>query len=171
MQSFKQLSPAARALTIVCTLLVLIIVFWGGMAVGRRQAEFGYRWDKHYFEVFDSSASPFAGRMMMFSRNMPVDSSTLPNGATGKVVAINLPTIAVIDPSNTEKVVVIQPDTSIRMIHSIASSTDLRVGDLITAIGSPDGQGRILATFIRIMPMMSTSSTPVLLQRTQQQQR
>jgi hypothetical protein len=160
MQSFKHLSPAARALTVVCTLLVLIVVFWAGTAVGRKQAEFGYRWDKHYFEVFDTKMSPFAGRMMAGRNMMFVDSSTLPNGATGKVVAINLPTIAVLDPSNTEKVIVIAPDTAIRRIHSTASSTDLRIGDAITAIGSPDAQGRILATFIRIMPM-STSSAAV----------
>jgi hypothetical protein len=159
MQFFKHLSVAARTLAVVTTLLVLIIVFWAGTTVGRKQAEFGYRWDKHYVEVFDSKASPFAMRTRASGRPGMNDRASLPNGAAGKIIAVNLPTIAVLDPNNTEKVILITADTSIRRAHSEGTSTDLHVGDIVTAIGSPDAEGRILATFIRIMPLMSTTTT------------
>ncbi|HEX7724545.1 MAG TPA: hypothetical protein VF438_02295 [Candidatus Paceibacterota bacterium] len=161
MQFFKHLSAPARALAVISTLLVLILVFWAGMAVGHKQAEFGYRSDKNYVDVFYSKNSPFAGRPGSQNRIGMMERDSLPNGAAGKIVAINLPTVAIIDPSSNEKVIMISAETIMRKGRADATSTDLRIGDIVTAIGSPDAQGRVLATFIRIMPLMSTTTAPV----------
>lgn len=164
MQYFKNLSVAARTLAVVCALLVIILIFWAGTAVGYKQAEFSYRWDRHYAEVFGGPGSPFAsgGPRGMMGGNItnmmyvgtPQGDASSSNGVAGTIVAVNLPSIAVKDPSRAERVILISTNTTIRRMHAVASSTELRVGDVITAIGTPDAEGRILASFVRIMPIL-----------------
>lgn len=153
MQSFKSLSAAARTLVVVCILLVLILVFWAGSAVGYRQADFAFRWDRHYGDMFMGPGSPFGMRPMrgeIFQAN----------GASGTIVAVNLPFIAVQSPNQTEKVLVVGTSTIIRIAHAVGSTTDMRVGAIVTAVGTPDAQGRIIVSFMRVMPFMSASTTP-----------
>lgn len=158
MPSFKSLSAAARTLVIVCILLVLILIFWAGMIVGRKQADFSYRWDKHYVEVFGAKDSPFGMRSMM-------NGGMLTNGAAGKILAINLPSIAIQDPNHIEKAVIVNASTTVRYMHSTGSITNLAVGDFVIAVGTPDAQGRIVASYINIMPPMPfTAPTSTRLQ-------
>ena len=154
MQSFKSLPLATRTLAVVCTLLVLILVFWAGMAVGYREADFSNRWDRHYVEVFGGKSSPF------FNMRVPaVGTSVLSNGAAGRVIAVNLPSFAIQDPNHTEKVILLNSSTTIRYLRDLGTTTNLGVGNFVVVLGSPDAQGRIVASYVRIMPPTDATST------------
>jgi len=144
MQQFKS-SLLSRILVITGAILVVVLVFWAGLALGYKKAEFAYRWDTHYMDTFGGRGSPFVFKA-------DGDDALPPNGAAGKVIAVNLPSVAVKGPDQAEKVILIASTTMIRNLHSIGSTTDIRVGDALIAVGSPDANGRIIATFVRIMP-------------------
>jgi hypothetical protein len=154
MKDFLQSSSFSRMISVLGILLAALVIFWAGTAVGYRQAEFSYRWSNHYTDVF-GGGSPFAFRP-------DADDLAAANGAAGKVVAVNLPQVTVKNPDQAEKVILISPATVIRRLHAVATTTDIRPGDVLIAIGSPDAEGRIVATFVRLMPPPPTdaSGTP-----------
>jgi len=142
----------SRLIAALGILLVALIVFWAGTAVGYRQAEFSYRWGSHYQDAFAGPGGPFAFRA-------DPDALDAAHGASGTVIGINPPVIAVKRGSEAEKVVVIGPATAIRRLRSQATTTDIHVGDMVIAIGEPDQDGRIVATLIRILPPPPDAST------------
>ncbi len=83
-----------------------------------------------------------------------MDMQNFPNahGTVGKIIKIELPTIIVQDKDETEKVVLIKDDTSIRSGKTDITKNDLKVDDFIVVIGSPNTQGQIEAKLVRIMP-------------------
>ncbi len=154
-----QSAKFTRLIAVLGILVIALAIFWAGMAVGYRQAQFSSRWGDHYRETFGGPSSPF---MMPFSVSDNDDIRTA-NGAAGQVIGINLPRIAVKGPDEAEKIVVLGSDTVIRRFRDPATTTDIALGDMMIAIGSPDEQGRIVATFVRIVPPptgFSASNTP-----------
>lgn len=146
-----------KLIVVLAGLAAALGIFWLGTIVGFRQAEFSSRWAGHYSEVFSGMRSPFSfgsGGMMQGS-----DVLVTGNGAIGTVTAVSLPTLVVKNPNEAEKVVTIGAQTVIRKFRSAATSTDIHQGDFITVIGTPDDQGRIKATFIRIMPPPPSGTT------------
>jgi len=139
----------SRVTVVVATFLIVLIIFWAGTIVGHTQAQYSYRWSNHYADNFGGPRSPFA---MMRPDADHMDNA---NGAAGIVVAVNLPTIAVKGPNEVEKVIVIDPKTVIRRFRDLATSTDIRVGDMLVAIGSSNEQGQIAASFVRLMATSS----------------
>ena len=145
MKDFFQSSLLSRMIVVLGILLVALLIFWAGTAVGERRSEFAGRWDDNYTGTFGGPGSPFAPGMNR-------DNTVAANGAFGTVVGVNSQLIAVKGPNEAEKIVVIGPDTVIRQFHSLATTSDIKVGQTMIAIGDPDSQGRISATFIRIVP-------------------
>ena len=65
--------------------------------------------------------------------------------------------LAPLSPENTEKVVRIESDTVIRKLRDTIQLSDLQVGDMIVAIGSPGDNGEIDAKLIRDLPPPATA--------------
>jgi hypothetical protein len=56
-----------------------------------------------------------------------------------------------------ERIVMVGTSTKVRADGSSATSTPFqtfRTGDYIIAVGAPDADGHVIATFVRVMPMM-----------------
>jgi hypothetical protein len=89
--------------------------------------------------------------MRSFGRDSMMNGFMMSNGAMGKIVSINLPTFVVLDRDNIEKVILIDNNTSIRESKTIATTTDLKVDDLVVIFGLPNTNAQIEAKLIRIM--------------------
>jgi len=120
---------AFRILAGVGIVLVSLLIFSAGITIGFHKASFGRAWGDNY------------------ERNFPNA-----NGAVGKIIKIQLPTIIVQDKDNTEKVILIKDDTKIQKMMSVIKASDLVVDNFVVIIGSPNNQGQIEAKLIRIMP-------------------
>jgi len=88
------------------------------------------------------------------------DDFTNPHGTFGKIIKIDLPTIAVQASDGTEKSIVIDDNTTIRRFQETLTSKDLKVDDPIVVIGEPNDQGQIEAKLIRLMPAASSMMAP-----------
>jgi len=140
---------AFRILVGVGIVVVSLLIFSAGITVGFHKASFGRAWGDNYERNFGMRPN-----RSMFDR----DNFPNANGAVGKIIKIQLPTIIVQDKDNTEKVILIKDDTKIQKMMSVVKPSDLTVDDYVVVIGSPNNQGQIEAKLIRIMP----AGVPVL---------
>jgi hypothetical protein len=170
MEKIKRLPHIRKVICVLLIILGGLVIFSAGMAVGFRKGEFSRRFDEHYMEAMGGPRSPFSVFPEMHSQ------APTPHGVVGQIITVNpiqttastsgsqntvLATQIVIrdmrDPRNMEQTVIVGPQTIFRKLHSQASSTDIQIGSWVTAIGTPDENGKIIATFIRIIP--SATST------------
>ncbi|GEM_PF-1073057 len=153
-----------KFLKVLSVVLVAIFIFSLGMAVGFFKGQFSERWDKHYMEVLGGPRSPLS----VFSDRD--DRAPTPHGTAGQIISSNNGQILVKGPGDIENVVIINPNTVIHQSHQQGTTTDIKTGSWVTAIGLPDESGRLVASFIRIMPpptenpqtTTSTASTTTL---------
>ncbi|MFA6459351.1 MAG: hypothetical protein WCV79_03075 [Candidatus Paceibacterota bacterium] len=75
-----------------------------------------------------------------------------PHGVIGSVNHINLPRFSVRGPHRPEVMVMIGSSTALRRLRTPVGPEDLRVGQQVVVLGSPDSEGTLSATFIRILP-------------------
>ena len=124
--------------------IIVILIFSAGVSVGFHKASFGHAWGDNYEKNFGISPPRFG-----------LDEGNFPNanGAIGKIIKIELPTIIVQDKDNTEKVILIKSDTKIEKMRTEVAVANLAIDDFVVVIGSPDDQGQIEAKFIRVMPL------------------
>lgn len=133
----------------ILSFAVVFMTFHLGMFAGYKKATFGCNWGRNYMMNFGDPRS----------RPMPPDKQfedfkNLPNahGSIGKIIKISLPNIIVLDErEKTEKVVLIDDKTKIRMAREDAEAGDLRLEDKIIVIGTPNVQGQIEAKLIRLI--------------------
>jgi len=155
MKEFFLSSAYSRLVGILGVLLVALIIFWAGTAVGYREAVFSHQWDDNYAVEFGGSHSPFLPGMD------GDDSSLNSHGAFGQIVAVRMPEFTVKGPAEAEKDIIVEDGTIIRYFHGQASTSELVPGETVVVIGEPDNQGRIQASLIRIVPPApASSSTP-----------
>jgi hypothetical protein len=124
-------------------IVVALLIFYAGITVGFHKATFGRAWGENYERNFGFGPD----RPLLGKDNFPNA-----NGAIGKIIKIELPTIIVTDKDNTEKVILLDANTQIQKMKTNIAMTDLNVNDFIVVIGSPNEQGQIEAKFIRVMP-------------------
>lgn len=150
-----------RILFTIGILVVALLIFKAGLLVGYRKAEFSYRWGDTYYRVFGehrgSRGGPFVGIM---GRGDFLDA----HGLTGKIIKISAQTLVIEGQDGVEKSVEIKNDTIIRRFREAVAPGDLKAGDLVVVIGSPNDQGQIDAELIRLVPSlpgfsMSTSTS------------
>jgi hypothetical protein len=122
-------------LKIVGGVVVLLLIFQAGVFVGYHKARFSGRLGDNYIRAFGSK------------NNLPGG-----HGAVGQVVKTATSSIIVADRDNIEKIIVITSGTDVRLGRNIASTTDLKIGDYVTVLGTPDQAGQIQARLIRILP-------------------
>jgi len=125
-------------------LLIALLIFSAGVAVGFHRESYEGAWGEHYFEnlgvVHHGGLDGVAGHF--------------PNshGAVGKIIELSLPTMIVQDTDTTEKTVLLSDDTGIAVGKERGTLADLKVDDFVVVIGAPNASGQIEAKFIRIMP-------------------
>lgn len=120
--------------------VLALLIFQAGVFVGYHKAEFSYRWGDNYSKTFG------------LIPGMMQDGFQGANGTIGKIISINLPDIMLENNDKTEKNIITDDDTSVRRFRERISASDLKVGDLVVVIGSPDDKGQIRARLIRLIP-------------------
>ena len=135
-----------KTLKILGVILAAMIIFSGGMIVGFFKGEFSEKWDRNYMGVMGGPRSPFSTFSDTDGR------APSPHGTAGQVISFNNNQLVIKGPGDTENVVTISPQTVIRELHRQGTTTEILAGSWVTAIGSPDESGRLVATFVRIMP-------------------
>lgn len=153
MESIK----TSKLIRILIILLVLAIIFWAGMAIGYRKAEFSYRFSDNYVRNF-GMRNWTPGNMMGIPNT---DDLIGGHGAAGKVISANLPTLIVSDQDGTEKNIIVTAETIVRSARSTTASTTIKADDFVVVIGTPNDNGSITAKLIRVMSptMMNVSSS------------
>src|ERR1035437_9156028 len=146
-KKFSELKILVRVLKTIGIIIVVMLIFEGGIVVGFHKASFGENWGENYSENFGFGAQEgnMTGTGMLgYSPNG--------DGAIGKILKIALPGIIVQDRDNTEKALLVNINTKVQKGRNTVLITDLQVDDYVVVIGSPDAKGVIDAKFIRIIP-------------------
>ncbi len=133
-----------KILCVIGIVLIALFIFYLGMNVGFHKATFGRAWEENYERNFGFGPD----HSISGENNFPNA-----NGAIGKIIKIELPTIIVQDKDNTEKVILTTNDTQIEDMRAKIANTDLKLNDFVVVIGEPNTQGQIEAKFIRVMPV------------------
>jgi hypothetical protein len=146
-ENIKKFFESKMLFKILCGIGIVVIallIFYAGVTVGFHKATFGRTWGENYERNFG-----FGPDHTLFDK----DNFPNANGAIGKIIKIELPTIIVTDKDNTEKVILLDTNTQIQEMKTNIATTDLKVDDFVIVIGSPNTQGQIEAKFIRVMPV------------------
>jgi len=118
-------------------IILLLVTFRVGMAIGYRRALFANSWGTNY------ERNLFGRRELMKS-----------HGTIGKIIKIDKDSIVVADPDdNIEKSVLLTKDTVIKKLADTITAADFKVNDRVAVIGSPNALGQIEAKLIRVMPV------------------
>jgi len=138
----------------IALFIIIVLTFTMGVLVGQERAQFSFRWAENYHRVFGGPPRGLLG-------NLPARSFINGHGLFGSVVSIDKSDIIVKDHDDeAEKDVVYSSQTSVVSPHGTVQVSDIKIGDIVVVIGSPDDQGRINATFIRILPPNTPSLRP-----------
>jgi len=130
----------------LAVLVIALIIFSAGIFVGYTKATFSKDMDDVYRQGFTDPGSPFAP-FMHYSDDISS------HGIVGQIVSTNLPTsIMIKGGQNAEQIVALSPETTVRIFHTLATTSDIKTGDQAIVIGTPNEQGEIEASFIRIIP-------------------
>jgi hypothetical protein len=146
MEDFLQSKGLKKTIVYLSIVLLAVFCFGLGIYVGLREADLSFEWAESYGHNF---GGPNMGPMGMtnFQRDF-----TDPNGGTGKIIQIEDGSITIQDSDNTEKKFLIDQNTSFVSQHQNMHLSNLKVGDCIVVIGSPESSGDISARFIRMLP-------------------
>lgn len=150
----------------VATIIVFLLIFRLGIAVGYRKAAFSYRWGENYHRNFGGPRGGFARDFMndrmfteshgVFGTVVSVDPSTSsPQASSGQAAIIMKGS------DDVEKIIQVTADTVITRLRERIAVTDLKTDDPIVVIGNPNDMGQIEAKLIRVMPMPMTGPTMI----------
>ncbi len=153
MKNLLQNPKIKTMLVVLGAVIVLLLVFGLGLAVGYRKAMFASRWGANYFRNFFGAAHP--GLLGMYDVDNLVQAPFAAHGAAGEVVDVASATLSVESPFGNEQSIVVLPGTVIRAFDGGASLDDIGAGEWVTVIGAPNGAGQIEARFIRVFPSSS----------------
>lgn len=133
----------------VAGLVIICFIFGLGIYVGMERADYSFRWAEEYHRNFAGPRQGFFGDFI----NMGNQFSNS-NGVFGKIITISGNTLTVKDNDgdNTEKTILVGDKSTIIMQRKNLKLTDLKVGDNVVVIGSPNSSGQIQAQLIRVMP-------------------
>ena len=140
---------------------IVLFIFEAGVLIGYKQASFSYRLDENYNRDFEG----MSGSEQILS-NLGTPNLPNANGATGSIIKISLPSIIIADKDGVEKTITVTDDTILRQFRSDIDATDLKVGDFVIVIGSPNDVGQIEARLIRVVPSPTNANQPTTSQST-----
>jgi len=150
METLKNLHKNKPVRTVIGILLFLIIIltaFQAGIFIGYQKASFSNGLGNKYYKQAFGGDKRGTGIMNSFEKDLAGG-----NGAVGKIVHINETNIVVATPDNIEKTININGNTLIRKFRDEISIKDLKVGDQIIVLGSPNDKSEIEAKLIRLLP-------------------
>jgi hypothetical protein len=124
-------------------LVLLLLVFSAGIAVGYHSGLFSSHFGQDYYHNFYGSAG------------MPTPANQ--HGTIGSVISVGSSTIATKDPGGNEQSIVIDEDTVIREMNKTITIAGIQNGDQIAVIGEPNDTGQIHARFIRVFDASSSA--------------
>jgi hypothetical protein len=128
--------------------VIVIVIFSVGMFVGGMKARFSYRWAESYHKNF---AGPQGGFFGNWRAPIPFPGDFIEgHGTFGEIIKINDSDLVVKGRNDVEKIILITKDTIIEKGKNTIKKEDLKVGDQIVIIGSPNEEGQIGAKLIRV---------------------
>lgn len=139
-------------------LLVGLVSFAGGLAVGLHKARFSYAFGENYERNFMKGPRMMNGawrdnegrRSMMFGRGQENEYRN-GHGIVGEILSISETSLLVKDYFGNENTVTFTEKTLIKNGSTSLALTDLKAGDRIAVIGQPSETGTVVARFIRVL--------------------
>lgn len=125
---------------------IIILVFGVGILVGERKAKFSYRWAEQYHKMFAGPRVGFFSNWRSFPRGGYIEA----HGSFGEIIKIKENEFVIKGKENIEKVILITEKTIIKKAREVIKKEDLRVGNWVVIIGSPNEDGKIEAKMIRV---------------------
>ena len=136
--------------------IIILLIFSIGMQVGGAKARFSYKWADNYHKNF---AGPRTGFLSNW-RSFPHGDFIGGHGAFGEIIELSATstdfgfgqTLSFVlrGRSDVEKIIVINENTIVKKGRATIMGDELKVGDNVTIIGSPNKEGQIEAKLIRI---------------------
>lgn len=149
---FLQSKTLKITIWLIGAIIVILIVFQTGLAVGFKKARFSYRWEENYHRNF---AGPRNGFFEDFGGKEFIET----NGVFGSIIKSSSSTLVIKGRNDTEKIILLKTDTIIKRFQETIKPDDLKVDESIVVIGSPNDAGQIEAKLIRIMPPAPSASS------------
>jgi hypothetical protein len=143
----------SKTILIAGIVILVIVIFITGEVVGFKRSQFSYGFGQNYERIFGE-------REEMMGGMGPFGHMPLPNihGALGKIVKVDLPSVVIVGSDGVEKIITVDADSLIKRFRDTATTSDLKVGDVITVLGNPNENGTIDARLIRVMPLLATTT-------------
>ncbi len=157
MKDLFHTKPFRAVLWILGTLVILMIVFGSGVAVGYRSGLFASRYGQDYYRNFIGAGH---GGMGMFPGGMMPPPIVNQYGVIGTVISVGSSTISMQDPAGNEQSIMLDAATVIREMDATVSASQIREGSHIAVIGEPNDTGQIHARFIRVFLASSSILRP-----------
>ena len=136
--------------------IIVVLAFGLGIWVGTKKAEFSYRWAESYHENFGGPRGGFVANW----RDFPAGDLIEGHGSFGEIIKIDDNSFVIKSRENAEKVILLKEDTVIEKFRETIKPGDLKTGDFVVVIGSPNDSGQIEAKLIRVMPAPPMSFLP-----------
>ncbi len=126
---------------------VFILIFGAGMMVGGMKARYSYRWAENYHKNF---AGPEGGFLEDWRGAPPLPGDFIEgHGAFGEIIELQENGFVIKGRGDMEKIVIITQDTIIKTGMKTVEN-NLKTGDAVVIIGSPNEAGQIEAKLIRV---------------------
>jgi hypothetical protein len=149
-----QSKEVKHVLMVLGGLAVILFIFLLGEVVGFRKARFSYGLGERYYQNFAGPRNGLPG-------DLRAQDFLSGHGATGSILSISSSSLIIQDRDGSEKTILFDKDTTLRRFRDSISQPDLKIGDIVTAFGSPNDKGEITAKLIRVMPFTAGVSTDI----------
>src|SRR3990172_8160790 len=123
-------------------LLAVLFIFWLGMVVGERKADFTHRVGEQFGREFGGRvAPPPVGRPHIFPA--PGKGFFGGHGTAGEVVKAEDGQLVIVGPENVEKTVIVSENTVLIKGRERVQPREIEVGNRVVVIGTPNNEGQI----------------------------
>lgn len=140
--------PLKKFLILFCFCLALLLSFGLGVFVGVAKAKFSYRWAESYHKNF---AGPRGGFFGNWREKIPFPGDFFgAHGLFGEIIKLDKEEIIIKNNREGEVGVLVNERTTIFQGRTEIKPENLKIGDWVVVIGSPNDQGKIEAKFIRV---------------------
>lgn len=147
-KDFLQSKKFKTTLIIIGSIVVLLVIFQIGVFVGFKKASFSGNWGDNYYRAFGGPQGD--PRMMGFPKEGM--GFTESHGVSGRVLRVVPPRLMIEGLDRVEKSVLIKNNTTIRRFRENIDISKIQAGESAVVLGSPNNDGEIEASFVRLMP-------------------
>lgn len=144
---------------VIGILLVALVSFSAGLAVGFHKARFSYAFGENYERNFVGGKFPDRDDRISMMRGGMMNSPDFEgrgfrnaHGISGEILSITDANIIIKGRDNAENTIAISEQTLIKSGPDSLSVNDLKTGLKVVVIGKPNDTGTINADFIRVFP-------------------